>query len=135
MDDDKTSRIRARLAEPREQVARHATADDYVRSLYADVAGSRQAGKTWKEIAEDFRPDVQLSADSLRQAYERLKKGKGKHRRPTKPRRAARSVDAAPANAVAVVPASASTPERPKVDLGVFAVTRDSVADLEGSLL
>lgn len=135
MDDDKQSRIRARLAEPREQVARHATADDYIRALYADVAASRQAGKTWKQIAENFHPDVALSADSLRQAFERRKSSKGKNRRQAKPRRATGPVEAAPANTVAVVPAAGSAPERPKVDLGVFAVTRDSVANFEGSLL
>lgn len=133
--DDKTNSIRARLAQPREQVAKHATADDYVRSLYADVAAARQAGKIWKEIEEDFLPDVQLSADSLRQAFDRLKRGKGKNRRPGKPRRAARSIEAAPADAVAAVPAGVRPPERPKADLGVFAVTRDSVADFDGSLL
>lgn len=135
MDKDELSRIKARLAVPREQAARHATANDYIAAMLAEVAASRENGKTWKQIAEDFKPDVQLSADSLRQAFERRKRGKSKNRRRAKPRRAAKTVKEAPARGVVMVSAGAGTLEQPGVELGVFAVTRDSMVDVEERLL
>jgi hypothetical protein len=129
MDDDKLDRIKSRLAVPREQVAKHATADDYVAVMYADMKASRQAGKTWKQIAEDFSPDVILSADSLRQAFDR--RGKKKSRKQPNVQRGAMAKKAAAAEVMPPV----TSPERPKVDLGVFATTRDSLSDLEGTLL
>lgn len=135
MDNDKLNRIKARLAEPRDQVAKHATADDYVRAMLAAITASRQAGKTWKQISVNFGPDVELSADSLRQAFERARRGKAKSSRNAKSRRATGPAEVAQAKVVAAMALGTGASERPKIDLGVFAVTRDSVADFEGSLL
>ena len=128
MDTDKIIAIKARLLATPSQLPRNATADDYIEAMYANLRAARLSGKSWKQIADDFRPDVQLSPDSLRQAFERRRqKLEGKTRKKPKPspvkKRSEQSVATAPATAV-----------RPKVDLGAFAVARDNLSDF-GSLL